>query len=224
MGRRGQRMAAQPATGPAQRSCPEFLYWIKAARLRRSARAGGPWPPPLHVSATAMAAPRRSARNNAKADSQTRKHPDQSEHQDQADVRQARPRQPTAHTPKPDDRQGASRVQASDGHVDNAQAGMKARFVTHEGSVAEVGRGLLETHVTGDQSAAPTPWLTFGGSGQSWASIGRTATVIPSDSTTRGRGCHSRTHVRARQPPRYHRHRGPDQGFRDRTTPHCCPG
>ncbi|GAA2653582.1 hypothetical protein GCM10010307_65270 [Streptomyces vastus] len=27
-----------------------------------------------------------------------------------------------------------------------------------------------------------------------------------------------RTRIRARRPPRYHRHRGPDQGFHDRTT------
>ncbi len=32
--------------------------------------------------------------------------------------------------------------------------------------VAEVGGWLLETHVTGTQSASPPPWLTFGGSGQ----------------------------------------------------------
>lgn len=224
MVRRGQRMAPRPATSPGRRSCADFLYWIKAARLRRAARAGGPWPPPLHVSATAPAAPRRSARSIAKADSWTRKQLDHSEHQDQAETDQVRPRRPTGHAPQPDDRRGAGRAQASGGQVDNVQAGMETRAVTHEGSVAEVGRGLLETHVTGAQSAPPPSWLTFGGSGPSWASIGRTATVIPSDSTTRGRGCRSRTHVRACQPPRYHRHRGPDQGFRDRTTPHCCPG
>jgi hypothetical protein len=49
--------------------CSEFLYWIKAARLRRSARAGGQGPPPLLVSATAPAAPTRSARSHAEADS-----------------------------------------------------------------------------------------------------------------------------------------------------------
>ncbi|ALC28717.1 hypothetical protein ABE83_17695 [Streptomyces sp. CFMR 7] len=82
-------MALQPATSPAQRSCSEFLYWIKAARLRRAARAGGQGPPPLLVSATAPAAPTRSARSPAKADDQTRKQPDHSEHQDQADAHQA---------------------------------------------------------------------------------------------------------------------------------------
>ncbi len=46
---------------------------IKAARLRRAASAGGHGPPPLLVSATAPPAPTRSARNNAEADSWTRK-------------------------------------------------------------------------------------------------------------------------------------------------------
>jgi hypothetical protein len=55
-----------------QQSCSEFLYWIKAARLRRAAGAGGQGPPPLPVFATAHGSPRRSARNTAKADSQPR--------------------------------------------------------------------------------------------------------------------------------------------------------
>ncbi|CAM5586897.1 hypothetical protein GCM10010345_57770 [Streptomyces canarius] len=80
----GDRVTTRPARGPAQRSCSEFLYWIKAARLRRAARAGGPWPPPLPVSATAPAAPRRSARSTAKTVDQARGKPDLPEHQDQA--------------------------------------------------------------------------------------------------------------------------------------------
>lgn len=38
-----------------------------------------------------------------------------------------------------------------------------AQPVTHSGSVAEGGTGLLETHVTGARSAPPPLWLTFGG-------------------------------------------------------------
>ncbi len=49
--------------------------------------------------------------------------------------------------------------------ANNAQAGAR-RDRDDEGSVAETGGGLLETHVTGDHSAHPPPWLTFGGSGQ----------------------------------------------------------
>ncbi|GAA3896685.1 hypothetical protein GCM10023084_56600 [Streptomyces lacrimifluminis] len=78
--------------------CSEFLYWIKAARLRRAARAGGHGPPPLPVSATAAAAPGHSARSTAKADSQARKQLAQPEHQDhdheQAEPERARPRRP----------------------------------------------------------------------------------------------------------------------------------
>lgn len=77
--------SVRTARARAQRSCSEFLYWIKAARLRRAARAGGRGPPPLHVSATAPAAPRHSARNNAETVEGTMKHPDHFEHQDQAD-------------------------------------------------------------------------------------------------------------------------------------------
>ncbi|MER5907628.1 hypothetical protein ABT150_47630 [Streptomyces mirabilis] len=60
---------------------------IKAARLGRPARAGGHGPPPLPVSATAPAAPGHSARNTAKADSQSRKQPDQPEYQAPAETR-----------------------------------------------------------------------------------------------------------------------------------------
>ncbi|MDX3628694.1 hypothetical protein, partial [Streptomyces stelliscabiei] len=60
---------------------------IKAARLRRAARAGGHGPPPLHASATAAAAPAHSARNTARVGSQSRKQPDQSERQDQTEAR-----------------------------------------------------------------------------------------------------------------------------------------
>ncbi|GAA0670835.1 hypothetical protein GCM10009601_60600 [Streptomyces thermospinosisporus] len=60
---------------------------VKAAGLRRAARAGGHGPSPLPVSATAPAAPGHSARNTAKTDSQSRKQPDQPEHQDQVETR-----------------------------------------------------------------------------------------------------------------------------------------
>lgn len=77
--------------------------------------------------------------------------------------------------------------------------------------------------VTGARSASPPPWLTFGGAGQNWDAADRAATVTLSNFTWWQGGC-SRTRVRARRPPRYHRHRGPDQGFPDRTTPDRCPG
>ncbi|BDD73495.1 hypothetical protein GCM10023177_58310 [Streptomyces violaceoruber] len=63
---------------------------VKAARLRRSARAGGRGPPPLPVSATAAPAPGHSARNTAKAGSQATKQLAQPEHQDHDQV-QAEP-------------------------------------------------------------------------------------------------------------------------------------
>lgn len=212
-------MAARPARVPGQRSCPEFLYWIKAARLRRAARAGGHGPPPLHVSATAPAAPTRSARNIAEANSQTRKQLDHSEHQGQADAHEARPRHPTAHRSKPHGPQ--SRSPSPVAMPRRQRPGrIEAQSVTHGRSVAEAGTGLLETHVTGARSEVAPSWLTFGGSGQNWAEVGRTATLVLSNSATGSRGW-SRTHVRARRPPRYHRHRGPDQGFRDRTTPNA---
>ncbi|GGZ09786.1 hypothetical protein GCM10010300_62160 [Streptomyces olivaceoviridis] len=47
--------------------------WIKAARLRWAARAGGPWPPPLR-------------RPPAEPVDQARRKPDLPEHQDQADA------------------------------------------------------------------------------------------------------------------------------------------
>lgn len=107
--------------------------------------------------------------------------------------------------------------------VGNAQAEKGSRAVTNGGSVAEAGGGLLETHVTGARSTHPPPWLTFGGAGQNWDADNRTSTVTLSNWTAGYLGC-SRTRVRARRAPRYHRHRVPDQGFQDRTTPDRCPG
>ncbi len=89
--------------------------------------------------------------------------------------------------------------------------------VSKSRDVADAGTGLLETHVTGARSAGPPPWLTFGGAGQNCAANEGASTALLSNSATTDRGC-SRTRIRARRPPRYHRHRGPDQGFRDRTT------
>ncbi|MEU1577533.1 hypothetical protein ABZ519_41625, partial [Streptomyces collinus] len=91
----GPKCQASTGTGhaPRHRLSYNFLYWFKAARLRRAARAGGHGPPPLPVSATAAPAPGHSARSTAKADSQARKQLDQPEHkvhdQDQAESDQA---------------------------------------------------------------------------------------------------------------------------------------
>lgn len=149
----------------ALRCCSEFLYWIKAARLRRPARAGGLGPPPLHVSATAPAAPAHSARNPTKADNRTRKHPDHSEHQDQADAHQTRTRHNRPSLQRRVTHGVGSRVQL-ECHIGRRQGRMESRPVAHGGSVAETGTGLLETHVTGARSAVPPSWLTFAGSGQ----------------------------------------------------------
>ncbi|MFI2760196.1 recombinase family protein [Streptomyces echinatus] len=102
----------------------------KAARLRRAARAGGHGPPPLLVSATAPAAPTRSARSNAEADSMSRKQPDQSEHQDQADNYQARPCRPTGPRFAAAGLHDRRQAHASGSRVGNAQAGIGARAVT----------------------------------------------------------------------------------------------
>lgn len=165
MGGRGQRMSARPARGPAQRSCSEFLYWIKAARLRRAARAGGQGPPPLHVSATAPAAPTRSARSIAKAYSQTRKQPrprrapGPGRHRPSATTS---PNRPPLHATWPTEPQSDPSGQDTSAtpRLDRGAARDDGR------SVAEAGTGLLETHVTGARSAHAPSWLTFGGSGQ----------------------------------------------------------
>lgn len=167
--RRAER-CVRAAGSQRQRSCPEFLYWIKAARLRRAARAGGHGPPPLHVSATAPAAPTRSSRNIAGADSQTGGQPNHSEHQDQADTHQARPRRPTVHRSMPHAPQSRS-PSPVDKPRRQRPGRSGAQAVTYGSSVAGAGTGLLETHVTGDRSAHPPPWLAFGGSGQNPSSI-----------------------------------------------------
>lgn len=171
----------------------------------------------------APAAPTRSARSNAEADSLSRKQPDQSEHQDQADTDQARPSHPTSPHFATTGLHSRRQAHMSGSRVGNAQAGTGARAVTNGRSVAEAGGGLLETHVTGARSADPPPWLTFGGAGQNWDASDRAATVTLSNFALRQGGC-SRTRVRARRPPRYHRHRGPDQGFPRPDHPARCPG
>lgn len=157
---------AEAAKEERQPSCSKFLYWIKAARLRRAARAGGQGPPPLLVSATAAPAPTRSARSNAEADSRTRKQRDHSEHQGQADTGQERRRRPTSHAPQPNRphrRKQSPAVRPLPLHRSGRDEG---EAVTNGRSVAETGRWLLEAHVTGARSTHPPPWLTFGGSGQ----------------------------------------------------------
>ena len=157
-------MAAWPTWGPAQRSCSEFLYWIKAARLRRSARwrpgaaaapclrhrSGGPHP--------LSAQPRRGGQPDRRAT-------DHSEHQGQADTHQARPRRPTAHRSVPYGPQSRSPRPVDKPRWQRPGRSV-AQAVTYGSSVAGAGTGLLETHVTDDRSAHPSPWLTFGGSGQ----------------------------------------------------------
>lgn len=191
--RRGLPTAFVPLPGrstTALRCCSEFLYWIKAARLRRPARAGGWGPPPLPVSATAAPAPGRSARTTDEADGRARKCS----------------RRPSTRT--------TARSRPSPSKHDPA---VRMAAVSKPRSVADAGTGLLETYVTGARSARAPPWLTFGGTGQNRATNDLPPTSLLSNSTTAEGGC-SRTRIRARRPPRYHRHRGPDQGFRDRTT------
>ncbi len=87
-------------------------------------------------------------------------------------------------------------------------------LVSKSGNVADAGTGLLETHVTGACSADSPPWLTFGGPGQNCAPNDRRSSAFLPNATPADRGC-SRTRIRARRLPRYHRHRGPDQDFHD---------
>lgn len=138
----------------------------KAARLRRPARAGGQGPPPLLVSATAPAAPTRSARSNAEADSQTRKQRDHSEHQGQADTDQVRARHPTSPAPQPNRPQRCKQSPAVRPLPLHRPGRDEDEAVTNGRSVAETGGWLLEAHVTGVRSTHPPSWLTFGGSGQ----------------------------------------------------------
>lgn len=90
-------------------------------------------------------------------------------------------------------------------------------LVSISGNVADAGTGLLETYVTGACSADSPSWLTFGGPGQNCAPNDRRSFALLPKATPADGGC-SRTRIRARRLPRYHRYRGPDQGFHDRTT------
>lgn len=176
-----------------------------AARGRRRSLS----PPPLHRPPPTQRAaqPGRTTRpqsNPTRPTTRTRPTP-------------TRPRHPTGPRFAAGGSHGRRHAHVAGVRIDHAQPGRESKAVTKRSSVVGVGPGLLETHVASARSAVSPSWLTFGGSGQNRAPLGQAATLVLHNSTTGGRGC-DRTRIRARRSPRYHRHRGPDQGFRDRTT------